>query len=171
MKLICAVCAFYAVLTSASWARIGESLEQCIMRYGPVVENRKAELPQSDPGAAVFSKNGLTVVVEFRNDSAWRIVFRKPKLTVNEVEALLSANSSSSEAWGQPLRYGDREYRRSADKSRISITRFAPNNEITQTEILLREYSDQLRANVLTGPIQSGASEEEKPKVNPLPGF
>lgn len=170
MKLFCTVCAFYAALASASWARIGESLEQCIMRYGPVVENRKAELPQSDPGSAVFSKNGLTVIVEFRNDSVWRIIFRKPKLSVSEVDALLSANSSPG-TWSSPLRYGDREYQLSADKTRISVTRLAPNNEITQTEILLREYSDQLRANVLTRPVQTGTSEEEKPKVNPLPGF
>ncbi len=170
MKLFGAVCLFFAALTTASWARIGESLAECIDRYGPVIEKRQIELPQSDLGAAVFSKNGLTVIVEFHNDKAWRIIFRKPKLSVSEVEALLAANSTA-ETWSPPLRYSEREYRLSADKNRISITRFTPNNEIAQTEIILREYSDQLRANALLRPVQPSDTDSPKPKVNPLPGF
>ncbi len=170
MKLFGATCIFFAALSTTSWARIGESLAQCIDRYGPVIENRQSELPQSDPDAAVFSKNGLTVIVEFHNDKAWRIIFRKPKLSTTEVDALLSANSAS-ESWSSPLRYGEREYRLCADKKRISITRFTKGNDIAQIEVILREYSDQLHANALLPPVQPSAAESQKPKVNPLPGF
>lgn len=158
-----------ALATTAS-ARIGESLEQCGERYGPLVEKRRAELPESDPEAGVFSRNGITIIVEFRKGTAWRILFRKPKLTAPEVEALLEANAGTG-AWSSPLTYGDREYRLAADKSRVAVATLGPNRAMTQLEIMLREYGGRLRAQTLARLRQAGSAGEARKKANPLPGF
>jgi hypothetical protein len=170
MKRFGAICALMTMLGTVCRARIGESLEQCIERYGPVVETRPAQLPQSDPVAAVFSKNGVTIMVEFSGSEAWRITFRKPKFSAIEMEALLAANSGAN-TWSPPLRFGDREYRLGSDRSRLAATTLAANSDISQIEILLREYAERLHANILARGFQPAAPGQAKPKANPLPGF
>ncbi len=157
------------VLTGSARARLGETVEQCVERYGPVIEKRQPSLPQSDAETAVFSKSGVTIIVEFHKGTAWLITFRKPVLQIDEIEALLQANAATGN-WSVPLKYGDLEYRLSGDKNRIAVTSYADTN-VTRMEIMLREYAGQHRANYLARLKNPAPAEGGKPKTNPLPGF
>jgi hypothetical protein len=157
------------VLTSSARARLGETVEQCTERYGPLIEKRQPLLPQSDSETAVYSKSGVTIIVEFHKGTAWHITFRKPGLQNEEVEALLKANATKGN-WSTPLLYGERDYRLSGDRNRIAVFSSAEKN-MTQLEIMLREYSDQRRANYVSSLQKPAPKEGSKPVANPLPGF
>jgi hypothetical protein len=154
---------------SVAQARIGESIDQCAERYGPPIEKRAATIPQSDPDAVVFSKTGVTIIIEFRQGSAWHITFRKPSLQAMEVEALINANIGSG-SWSPALKYGDREYRLSSDRERLAIASLAGSN-ITQVSVMLRACARQTHAAYLARLQQPDAIEDLKRKTNPLPGF
>ncbi len=159
----------FTALTGIARARLGETVEQCMERYGPVIEKRQRVLPQSDAETAVFSKSGVTVIVEFNKGTAWLITFRKPDLQNEEIDALLQANESKGN-WSAPLKYGEGEYRLSGDQNRIAVTLTA-DSKTTQVEIMLREYAKQHRANYLARLQKPAAPAGSKPKTNPLPGF
>jgi hypothetical protein len=159
----------FCLLAGTARARLGETMEQCTERYGPVIEKRKPLLPQSDAETAVYSKSGVTIIVEFHKDTAWHITFRKPTLQSEEIEALLLANASKG-SWSTPLMYLDRDYRLSGDQKRIAVSSLADKNA-TQLEIMLREYADQRRANYVERLKKPVPMEDGKPANNPLPGF
>lgn len=165
IRLLFLIC----VLTGSARARLGETVEQCTERYGPLIEKRQALLPQSDPETAVFSKSGVTIIVEFHKGSAWHITFRKPTLQNEEVESLLKANATKGN-WSTPLLYAERDYRLSSDRNRIAVFSSA-DKSITQLEIMLREYADQRHANYVARLRKPAPKEGSKPAANPLPGF
>ena len=121
-------------------ARLGESQSQCEERYGPVVETRPATMKASDPEACVFSKSGVTAVVEFKGGIAWRVVFRMMGMTIQEAETLLRANMPEG-GWGKALKFNGQDYRLSSDRQRIAV--FTPTKSLTEVatlEIASRDY-------------------------------
>jgi len=158
-----------SILTGSARARLGETMDQCTERYGPVIEKRTASIPQSDAETAVFSKSGVTIIVEFSKGAAWHVTFRKPALQEDEIEALLKANASNS-TWSTPLKYGDREYRMSGDRKRMAVSSIADKG-VMQVDFMLREYSGQHRANYIARLQNPASADGSKPKGNPLPGF
>ena len=84
--------------TVASQARIGETLAQCETRYGPVVERAAPKLAESDKEACVFSKEGVTITVEYRNGTAWWVSYRLPQPMVEPVLAAIAPDGGWSPA-------------------------------------------------------------------------
>ncbi|MBX7211633.1 MAG: hypothetical protein K1X78_25220 [Verrucomicrobiaceae bacterium] len=123
-------------------ARLGETLAQCIERYGPVQEEVAASVTESDAKACIFSKKGVTTLVEFKNGTAWRIVFRLKDMTPGEAESLLKANLPEG-GWGAALKFDGQEYRLSANRRRVAV--YAPtkaSTEISTLTIASRDYAD-----------------------------
>src|SRR5215204_1744652 len=87
------------LITAPAVARVGETLDECVQRYGPMIERRPAKLSASDPDVMVFSKAGITVAVEFKEGKAWHLTFRKTALTAGEIEAVITANAGAT-IWG-----------------------------------------------------------------------
>lgn len=150
-------------------ARVGETLEQCVERYGPVMDKRPSTIAGSEPELAVFSKSAITITVEFHEGVAWQISFRKADLSSEEAEVILQANGSG--LWSVPLKINDREYRLSPDKKRLSKMLAEKKGGISEMIIMTRECaaaSKSTRVSKTSPPSQSGG---KKPGVNPLPGF
>lgn len=128
-------------------ARLGETLAQCEARYGPVIEKRPASVNASDPDACVFSKSGITVLVEFKKGLAWRVVFRMPGMSAQELETLLKANMPEG-GWSSAMKYSEQEFRLSADHRRVAV--FTPGKEraeLTSLEIASRDYGTARHAD------------------------
>jgi hypothetical protein len=121
-------------------ARMGETLDECVQRYGPMIERRPAKLGASDPDVMVFSKAGITVAVEFKEGKAWHLTFRKTALTSFEIEALITANSGTS-LWGSPLKTRDKEYRMTADKGRVALINWDRKALAGSLVIMSREFA------------------------------
>jgi hypothetical protein len=121
-------------------ARVGETLDECVQRYGPMIERRPAKLGASDPDVMVFSKAGITVAVEFREGKAWHLTFRKTAMTSFEIEALITANSGTS-LWSSPLKTRDKEYRMTADKGRLAVINWDRKALAGSLAIMSREYA------------------------------
>lgn len=170
MRAACLVAALTLFLTGWSQARLGETLNECIERYGPVIETRQAELAQSDAEMAVFSKASVTVLVEFKNGKAWHIRFRKPLLSLTEQEALLKANAAD-EDWSPPFVAANRTFRISPDRSRLSVLYERTPGIGSVFDVMSREYIEQYRANALDRLRKPGAVEEMRRSTSPLPGF
>ncbi len=170
MRATFLVAALTLVLTGWSQARLGETLNECIERYGPVIETRQAELAQSDAEMAVFSKASVTVIVEFKNGKAWHIRFRKPFLSLTEQEALLKANALDGD-WSPPLVVATRTFRISPDRSRLAVLYERTVGVGAVFDVMNKEYIDQYRANELDRIRKPGAVEEVRRSTSPLPGF
>jgi len=67
MKTALIVATGIVITLSPAYARIGESTEECAMRYG---KPRKIELDEKNTGIAVYRKNDLTIKIHFTNGSA-----------------------------------------------------------------------------------------------------
>lgn len=83
------------LLAVAAQARIGETPQQCVERYGKPLEVNKGDQSLS------FSKNGLVIITEFHDGICEGIYYTKIKeaeeyrqkdFTLTEVEVLLGAN-------------------------------------------------------------------------------
>lgn len=92
-------------LVSPCVARIGETKEQCIKRYGPV------KLSFGD--SVVFQKSGLKITVQFRDERAGWIQFKKMDegFDEEEIKTLLNANGPGVK-WaideeGRDIHYSD----------------------------------------------------------------
>jgi hypothetical protein len=155
----------FTLLTGSIHARIGETQEECVARYGAVVEKKPAKISQSDPEAHLFSKKGITIWVEFRQGKAWRIAFRKLDMIDVELEALLRANMSA-EGWGAALDVNGRSCRRSLDSKWVAITTPARHSrEPTLLEIASRDYAE---ANFAAYDLKVNEARSEK-KQNAVP--
>ena len=152
-------------------ARLGETIAQCEERYGPVVEKRPATVKESDPEACVFTKSGITAVVEFRGGIAWRIVFRMMEMTPIEAETLLKANMPDG-GWGAALKVNGQDYRLSADRRRIAI--YSPTKvrgEISTLEIASRDYGAANYAAYSTKVAEALGNVKERKTGQELKGF
>lgn len=163
------------VFTTIAEARLGENMEQCMERYGPVIERRPATLAASDAEALVFSKSGVTVVVEMRQGRAWLITYRKGKMLAHEAEALVMANMADG-TWSKPLKIAGGECRLLSDKSRLALTEEIPTGKgptggtTTEVRVMTRDWLVENRRLYLEqglAPASGGAA----PTLNPLPGF
>jgi len=67
MKTALIVAAGIAITLSSANARIGESTEQCAIRYG---KPRSLDLDDKNTGVAIYRKNDLTIKIHFTNGSA-----------------------------------------------------------------------------------------------------
>ncbi len=151
---------------------MGETLAECTARYGPMIEARVPMLNESTGEAAVFSRMGVTILVEFHNSVAWRISFKKPSLHRDEMQALLQANTEGT--WSSPLAIGGRQYLLSVDGGRLAILEGSEKNVIDHIVVMNRECLAAYQRQY--GVVQSspGVSPTEKPAAgggNPLPGF
>jgi hypothetical protein len=90
-----------ALLTSASQARVGETLEECRARYGQ--ETGRDE----EKKLVIFLKSGLTVAATFENDRVAWLMIQKDRaagaawsawagLADDQIEALQKANGGAS---------------------------------------------------------------------------
>jgi hypothetical protein len=150
-------------------ARIGETLEQCVGRYGPVMEKRPATIAGSEPESSVFSKASITIIAEFRDGLVWQISFRKAGLSAGEAEAILQANGSG--LWSVPLKVNGQEYRISSDKKKLLTMSVDKKGVIGEMVIMTRECAAEIKSGHAAKPIQPSSSPEKKPAGNPLPGF
>jgi hypothetical protein len=77
-------------LSSAAFARLGETLDQCTARYGEPVK--------TEDGSTFYKKGEITIAVHFRGDGrADTLVFSKGRyrpFDLDEVNVILAANSS-----------------------------------------------------------------------------
>ncbi len=103
-----------------SHARLGETLAQCEERYGPVVERVPATVSASEPEACKFSKNGITILIEYKNGVAWRLLFRKVEMAGPDVETLLIANLPDG-GWSIATKVAGLDYRVSPDRQRVAV--------------------------------------------------
>ena len=110
----------FVVSCITAQARVGETLTQCIARYGPVVEKQPAKLAVSDKEACVFSRNGITIVAEFKAGIAWRVAYRMVDFDTDTLANLLSANALES-GWSKALRLGSQDVRATPNRERIAI--------------------------------------------------
>lgn len=162
---------FVLVLQSAE-ARLGETLAQCEERYGPVVEKRPASVKESDPDACVFSKSGVTAIVEFRQGIAWRLVFRLSGMTAMDVDTLLRANLPDG-GWGPSLKISGQDYRLSADRRRMAVATLARSSQSIGTlEIVSRDFS-AARYSVYSSKVAEAITKgaQERKTVRELNGF
>ena len=77
-------------LTSVSFARIGETQEECADRYGEPTGKQAARLTKSDPEADVFNFSGIKVVVEYRAGEAWAVTYTDRKMNQTNAEKILA---------------------------------------------------------------------------------
>ncbi len=161
----------FTFLTGSIQARIGETVEECVARYGATVEKRPAKISQSDPDAHLFSKKGVSVWVEFRQGKAWKIAFRKLDMTEIEHDALLRANMPI-EGWGAALDINGKSCRRSLDGKWVALTTPAGSaREPSLVEIVSRDYAEaSYTAHELK--VIEAKSEQKKPSApKVLEGF
>lgn len=138
---------FFLAFASPAQARLGETLDQCVERYGPVVEKRAATLPESDQEACIFSKNGVTIFAEFRGGIVWRLVFRIASMMGEETETLLRANMPDGGGWSSSLTVNGLVYRLSSDRRRIAVLTPAPTKDgLASLEIASKDYATAKRA-------------------------
>jgi hypothetical protein len=156
-------------MASQASARLGETLDECVGRYGPMIERRAPKLSGSDPEVMVFSKSSITVTVEFRQGKAWHLTFRKSALTGIEVEAILIANAGSG-LWGSPLKTKDKEYRMSDDKKRIAVINWDRKGMAGSLVIMSREFAEANQAEKAKRTV-TPETPAAAIKGNPLPGF
>ncbi|CAN5741084.1 hypothetical protein BH11VER1_BH11VER1_08840 [soil metagenome] len=164
---------FLTLLACSVWlpihARIGETLEQCVERYGPVMERRPSTLPGSEAELAVFSKSSITILAEFREGVVWQISFRKPGLSLAEADAILQANASG--LWSVPLKINEQDYRLSLDKKRLLTMRTDKKGGTSEMVIMTRDCAAAVRSARESKTDKPRSSQEQKPASNPLPGF
>jgi hypothetical protein len=101
---------------SIAEARLGETFEQCVTRYGPLIR----QVGKPDNPQFIFEKDGITVGINFLDGKAAQISYSRARgapITELEVQQLLEVNSNGSkwqydEAESQRLRtstYSKRE--------------------------------------------------------------
>lgn len=97
-KALLVACTIVLLASVSAYARIGETLEQCIERYGDPLKN--------DSSNAMFSKAGVYVYAHFFEGKADMITFRKieedvlerpVELSQTEINVLLSSNGQGHE--------------------------------------------------------------------------
>jgi hypothetical protein len=121
-------------------ARVGETLAECETRYGPPVEKKPAVLATSDKEAVVFSRNSITIVVEFKAGVAWRVLYKMVGFDDTSLAKLLLANAIEG-GWSKMLKIGNKEIRASPNRERIAVFSKAKKaNDPGILEVVSAEY-------------------------------
>jgi hypothetical protein len=146
MKLPLFLVALLAVLSLQSLqARIGETIPECIERYGPVIEKRSARLEKSDPEACVFSKAGISIIIEYRAGIAWNVRYRTIDLIVNQVTELLKSNMPEGGGWSAAYEVAGVQYRLATDRRTVAAYNPGLRGEMGSLEISSREFNTAWR--------------------------
>lgn len=157
---------------SPAEARLGENLSQCESRYGPVIERRPASVKGGESDACVFSKSGITVLIEFKSGLAWRLLFRMSGMTATELETLLRANMPEG-GWSSAIKHANQDFRLSADRRRIAV--FTPGKERTtemsSLEIATRDYGSARRAQYQESVLTAIATVESRKEGQRMKDF
>jgi hypothetical protein len=119
-----AIALFILLGTTLAQARLGETLAECEIRYGPVVEKVPARLAYSDKEALVFSKEGVTIIAETHNGSVWCIIYTMPDLSSDKASVFLEVNAPK-EGWGDPIMIKGEEVRTSNARDRLATCQIA----------------------------------------------
>lgn len=93
---------FLFATTSFLHARLGETVEQCEARYGPIVERKEARLAESDKQSVIFSKEGVTITAEMQNGVVWCISYQMDELTDETANYFLKVNAPA-DGWGRAI--------------------------------------------------------------------
>jgi hypothetical protein len=97
MKAIAISILSILVCTVGAFARLGETLERCEERYGPIVEEQKSKNAPPLECAFVFTKNEFKITVRLLNGRVGWILYTSPKPIVREtIDGLLDNNSEGS---------------------------------------------------------------------------
>ena len=97
MKAITISILLILVSTAGAFARLGETLEQCQERYGPIVEEQKSKDASPLDRAFVFMKNEFKVTVRLLNEKVGWILYTSRKPIFREtIDGLLDNNSEGS---------------------------------------------------------------------------
>jgi len=99
MKISLLLIAFLAA-ASTTKARLGESVEQCQIRYGKPLSNM---LDESRSGISMYSKNDLSVIIHFLNGKADLIRYSPGQVSTVDLDLaqyLLKVNGRDKE-WDQ----------------------------------------------------------------------
>lgn len=106
MKIALQVLVFTLLLTTPAWARLGETGDQIVARYGQPLSqvNLKAQGKQVALTELVFQKNGFEIHVSLSDGVSDAESFRKlngEEFTLAEVRALLNLNGQGY-GWEAP---------------------------------------------------------------------
>ncbi len=93
------------LLPAPAQARLGETREQCVTRYGKLVKTASAYIPGSDAEVDLFEKANVLITVHYNEGKAWHIVYHRPGMNREERDVFLMANAPESD-W--KLREGDK---------------------------------------------------------------
>ena len=96
------------MLPSWSWARLGETPEQCEERYGAPIVSKVLPMDSIAPGGVVtlYRKSGLEIKVLYFNGTAGEVRFEKSEkdalgfaeeFSQTEIESLMEANGGGKE--------------------------------------------------------------------------
>ncbi len=132
-------------MTGAASARVGETLPQCIERYGPVIQKLEARLENSDPEACVFSKAGISIIIEYRDSIAWNVLYRSIDLAAAQVTELLKANMPEGGGWSAAYEVAGVQYRLAADRRHVAAYAPGRRGDIGILEISTREFAKAWR--------------------------
>jgi len=159
------------LFSSLAQARIGENVEQCEKRYGPTVERRPAIQATSDKEACVFSKDGVTIVVEYRNGTAWHVSYRLP---VPMLDAVLAAIAPDG-GWSAPVTIDQVDVRiaSTARDQVASVTYPAKNRRDDPANLVVctRAYSKANRDDYQAKLAGISSVVKEREAAKPLKGF
>jgi hypothetical protein len=128
-----------------SEARLGETIPQCIERYGPVVEKRPPRIDKSDPESCVFSRSGISVIIEFRAGIAWNIRYRAIDLIIAQVTELLKANMPEGGGWSAAYEVAGVQYRLSTDRRSVAAYDPGKRGDLGILEISSCEFNNAWR--------------------------
>lgn len=147
-RLLPLVIVFVSVMTTH--ARLGETVEECVVRYGPVVERLPAKVKDSDPQACVFSKSGITIIAEFKAGKAWLHTYRMIALDETAMEKLLAAEGADG-GWSVPIKIGGQEFRSSVDGKRLAVTSFGKKiSDVGTLVVAQKSYAESNRSEYKT---------------------
>lgn len=122
---------FVGGLTTDAQARLGETREQLVERYGEPLREEKVSLAASD-SAELFFKDNVEVLVEFKDERAWLVAYRTHRLT-SEMEAQFRDANDGEDGmadWREPTEHLMRTYWRTSDGSVTGVTYIAGNSKI-----------------------------------------
>jgi hypothetical protein len=122
-------------------ARLGETIPQCIERYGPVIEKRASRLEKSDPESCVFSKAGISIIVEYRAGLAWNIRYRTIDLIIAQVTELLKANMPEGGGWSGAYEVAGVQYRLSTDRRSVAAYDPGKRGDLGILEVSSRDFN------------------------------
>jgi hypothetical protein len=154
MKTAFLILTMLAMAAHSASARIGETLEQCIARYGQPV------LPLKEGGPAIFVKSNVAICVTFYQGRADMLVFwkrndtgQKGPLSDGEVSLLMNANAGGH-SWQKADNGGSTISAWKTDDGKILAALVSPDRSLTIStmDALARQHAAGASApKALTG--------------------